>query len=355
MSKHQVLSSFQFEDLPNEVILKVLKNLDIKDVLRCGLVSKQIRTISRDESIWEKINLYHKEGLKVPIEFLQLVLDSGCKYLSLQNIKLVHRNTGLQLKNASKLRYLNLAFIKSEPKEIEDESDPTDIEEILASCKSLQKLNMDRLCLTPSMIESICAQNSQTLKVLSLRRCVGLDLQFIKQILENCAMLKEIEMSTFYWSLTENELTYLANNLPLGIEKLHLCGNELSDENLIALVTRCQNLKSLILAFEKGITDASLTAIIRNLKHSLEELELRIISGVTSAKVLELKSMEKLKIFNCPYLLSGFNQDEIQALRNTLPINENVCYYPLGDSNPENGIWEIKTKQLKIFYEKEVV
>ena len=175
MSKHQMLSSFQFEDLPNEVVLKVLKNLDIKDVLRCGLVSKQIRTISRDESIWEKINLYHKEGLKVPIEFLQLVLDSGCKYLSLQNVKVVHRNTGLQLKNASKLRYLNLAFIKSEPKEIEgtqieDESDPTDIEEILASCKSLQKLNMDRLCLTPSMIESICAQNSQTLKILSFRR-----------------------------------------------------------------------------------------------------------------------------------------------------------------------------------------
>ena len=92
MSKHQGLSSFQFEDLPNEVILKVLKNLEIKDLIRCGLVSKRIRTISRNESLWEKMNLYYKEGLKVPIEFLQLVLDYGCKYLSLQNVKVVREN-----------------------------------------------------------------------------------------------------------------------------------------------------------------------------------------------------------------------------------------------------------------------
>ena len=84
MVKHQKLSSLQFQDLPNEMILQVLKNLDIEDLLRCGLVSKRIRTISRDESLWEKINLCNRN---VPNEFVQLVVDSGCKYLSLEFAK----------------------------------------------------------------------------------------------------------------------------------------------------------------------------------------------------------------------------------------------------------------------------
>ena len=73
--KHQKL----FEDLPDEIILQVLKNLDIKGLLYCGTVSKRLRSISRDESLWEKINLYNKI---VPIEFLKLVLNSGTDFIS---------------------------------------------------------------------------------------------------------------------------------------------------------------------------------------------------------------------------------------------------------------------------------
>ena len=130
MLKHQKLSSLQFEDLPNEMILQVLKNLGIEDLLRCGLVSKRIRTISRDESLWEKINLYNRN---VPKEFVQLVVDSGCKYLSLDGAKLEWDTTGFQLKKPSKLRYLNLESC---------EFNPRDIEEILASCHSLEKLSL---------------------------------------------------------------------------------------------------------------------------------------------------------------------------------------------------------------------
>ena len=36
----------------------VFINLDIKNLIRCGHVSKRIRAISQDESLWLKINLY---------------------------------------------------------------------------------------------------------------------------------------------------------------------------------------------------------------------------------------------------------------------------------------------------------
>ena len=86
MNKRQKLSILQLEDLPNEILMKIFKNLDVKDLLRCGQMSKRIRAISMDESLWEKINLLFK---KVPIGFLGLVLRNGCKYLSLFGAKLI--------------------------------------------------------------------------------------------------------------------------------------------------------------------------------------------------------------------------------------------------------------------------
>ena len=57
MNKRQKLSILQLEDLPDEILLKIFKNLEVKDILRCGQMSKRIRAISTDESLWEKINL----------------------------------------------------------------------------------------------------------------------------------------------------------------------------------------------------------------------------------------------------------------------------------------------------------
>ena len=60
MSKNQDISSVQLEDLPDEMIVQVLQNLDIKDLINCGMVSKRFRAIYRDESLWEKIRIFNK-------------------------------------------------------------------------------------------------------------------------------------------------------------------------------------------------------------------------------------------------------------------------------------------------------
>ena len=43
------------QDLPDEIILKVINYLEIEDLIRCGRVSKRIRKISHDESLRKKL------------------------------------------------------------------------------------------------------------------------------------------------------------------------------------------------------------------------------------------------------------------------------------------------------------
>ena len=44
-------------DLPDELILEVLSYTEIAEVLKCGQVSKRIRTISDDNSLFQVLNL----------------------------------------------------------------------------------------------------------------------------------------------------------------------------------------------------------------------------------------------------------------------------------------------------------
>merc|ERR1711971_1475245 len=70
----QKFSTLSLDDVPDEVILRVFYNLEIKDLIRCGQVSKRIRAISQDKSLWLKINLYAKRF--VATGFLEYVLKN---------------------------------------------------------------------------------------------------------------------------------------------------------------------------------------------------------------------------------------------------------------------------------------
>ena len=71
-----------FLDLPDELILKVFSYTETADILRCGQVSKRIRNISNDNSLFQTVNL---SGKNVKSEFLATVLNKGCKNLILSD------------------------------------------------------------------------------------------------------------------------------------------------------------------------------------------------------------------------------------------------------------------------------
>ena len=66
-----------FQDLPDEVILKILSYAEAIDLINCGQVSKKIRRISQDGTLWATANLEKKI---VKTELIQIILtlnDAG--------------------------------------------------------------------------------------------------------------------------------------------------------------------------------------------------------------------------------------------------------------------------------------
>ena len=81
-----------FEQLPDEVILNVLKYLDIKDLGRCAKTCKRFQNVSHDESLWKKINLSWNK--RIPPRFLEQILANGCLYLNLRRARISGSSQG---------------------------------------------------------------------------------------------------------------------------------------------------------------------------------------------------------------------------------------------------------------------
>ena len=337
------LSTFRFEELPVEMRVKIMSYLDVRDKLRWMQVSKSIRFLCQDESLWQNINLSWKIG--VPYSFINFVLEKNCISLILRGTKMIGR--ALQLTKMCPLRFLDLGHC-----DINERS----INELLFSCQSLEKLSLELLVFDPQTVKNtICIQNGQTLKTLDLetwstlypkivynslgvgslctnneqkmaiRREIG---AIIPDIVKNCVNLTELNLGSV--NLFENSLHYLVNNLTPKISKLSLrgCGNSqiLTDEHVKTLVTRCNKLTELNLSYCYKLTDMTLTNIFEHLKDTLEILDLSCCSGISESpmtKFYVFKSMPRLRLLdiNYQYVISI---EEVISLENQLQ-NVKIC------------------------------
>jgi hypothetical protein len=343
------------QDLPDETILKVIKYLSINQLVKFGEVSKRMRAVRNDQSLWKKMNLskdnHPNYEIDVPTDFVKMVLENGCQYLSLYFMKVgtpgipisMTYMRNLCLDKKSSLKYLDLKYC---------DAHFLFFEEILASCHSLQKLSMASIregkWITSKMIRSICYQNGRTLQTLNFGACCGLDLESIQNITKNCVGLKNVNLKST--GLSKESINFLVHNLTPEVEKLNL-GRllNLKDEHVKFLVARCNKLSVLNLQ-NTTITNDSLTHIIENLQHTLEKLH--VCDGITYSKVTELKFMPKLRVLNLDNDHEGiFGDQEKENLKKLMPLvrfDELIC----ADERKlllADGIWDVEAKQLKYF------
>ena len=340
-----------FQDLPDEIILKAIKYLNINQLVKFGEVSKRMRAVRNDQSLWKKINLSKdvrpNYEIDVPTEFVKMVIENGCQYLSLHFMKVGTPGIPISMKyvgnlcldKTSSLKYLDLKYC---------DAHFLFIEEILASCHSLQKLSMDSIregkWITPKMINSTCYQNGHTLQTLSLRACKGLELESIQKITKNCVELKNIVFPSTKLSIAS--INFLVTNLTPKVEKINLGYLwNLKDEHIKVLLTRCNKLSVLKLPYT-SITNDSLMHIIENLQHTLEKLDVYMCDGITYDKLTELKSMPKLQVLN--FRGSDHEKGDLLTLMPFVKFDEIIT----ADERKllsVDGIWDVEVKQLQYF------
>ena len=104
-------------------------------------------------TLFQTVDLRDKN---VKTDLLATVLNKDCKSLNLSDSSI---SGSLSLIQNSRLRKLDITNCRASPYDA--------IEELLASCHSLQILSLKGSQLTPRIVTSIC-QNSKTLQVLKL-------------------------------------------------------------------------------------------------------------------------------------------------------------------------------------------
>ena len=139
--EYRKLSPVYLEELPDEILMEILTNLEVKDLINCGLVSKKIRAISQIESLWQKMNLFCKA---VPTKFLNMIIKKGCKYLCLSGARLEGKFDRMEKSN---LKYLDLSWCTCDEDIV--------LEELLGSCHSLKKLSLKGVTISSNMVNRL--------------------------------------------------------------------------------------------------------------------------------------------------------------------------------------------------------
>ena len=103
MSKLPIAS---FEDLPDEIILQIFTHLEFYDNASASQVCIRWKSLSEDQSIWQKINL---SGRQVPAKFIQKALRHGCQYLRLCGTKIMNVPRPNLFSVSNQLKYLSIS------------------------------------------------------------------------------------------------------------------------------------------------------------------------------------------------------------------------------------------------------
>ena len=334
MSKRQKLSFYSIEDLPNEILLKIISLLDFKEVLRCGQSSKRLREISNDNSFWLKLNL---TGRKVPYGFIERAMQNGCEYLNLCG-SFVY---GAELEKSMvpwKLKYL-----------VVSQSQYPFLPKVeLQNCHFLEKLAVGDLRLGSREIEQIC-QNGETLRILSLGECYQNEL--IQKLFTKCHQLTEV-------SVGFTHVCTLVKNLTPNILKLNLSNQHwgVTDERVNILVQRCNKITELNLSGNQAITNDSVKSIVKHLNF-LEKLDVSY-TYIDFIALLQLASIPTLKTLHC--FEEETEKIEIENLKRQLPhISINQPEDSLHIAKPTKKVngsvdhdwfWEIRANQLDLFH-----
>lgn len=306
VQKEKVIS-----DIPYEVLFNVMSFLDLKTLFQTSRVCKSFRQLATDPLLYVEVNLkffWHLanssllQTLSSRCSLIRKLDLSSCGYFdSIKSIDFINfiRANGKTLTN---LRLNSTQFLNT-----------SCLETVCITCSNLTELSIRNYMNVTSERDFISLAMLSKLEILDLSRS-GIDTYALLSIVRNNPNLERLnvafsshsvsmdelcmQLSAFNHKIKAIDMWKCQNMTTLGVRALSMCplleeldvGWCLRDEasisdSLKTLIQNCKNLKKLILAAIRGISERDLDAVATCV--NLEELDLMGIVGVSSEKCVK--------------------------------------------------------------------
>ncbi|XP_071575596.1 F-box/LRR-repeat protein 4-like [Temnothorax nylanderi] len=323
-SKHMKLSSDESRKLshyslsifPDEIILKILKNLDLMTLYSMSCVNKRLNNIAQDSELYIRLNVRNTRDM--PIAYINNIFYyfmPRCKYL--QRLDLTHSDFSVSLfeeflencgKHLTHLRLgqcrsvndhvlLKISTICKKLKELDLRGCRDITEEGFSYLENLEgrleHLSLGVTCITYQTLCKILQKN-QGMRELNLERFEG-DLIFPFEISEEAEIYFE-------------RVTLELRNSCRDLEKINLAGVFNITPQSIKILGGCKNLRKVNLRIPYSILENNYWRLFSSCRESLEEVHLSRIrfTDYGLGLLAQCKNLKQLYLYRCKITRNAF-------------------------------------------------
>ncbi|XP_040915635.1 S-phase kinase-associated protein 2 [Toxotes jaculatrix] len=230
--RKESVSGISWDRLPDELLLKILFYLPLRDLLRMSIVCKRWHRLVFDESLWHSVDL---EGLTHMGAALQQVLKTRVQRLRCPR------------SFVEELHFTGTGPLQIVQMDLSSSIIPTSaLESIICRCRLLEYLSLEGLQLSDAIINSL-AKNPNLLQ-LNLSGCSGFSAPAVADMLGSCTSIEQLNIS--WCQFSSNHVKSVVNNLSSGVTHLNLSGyrESMTLDDVKALVVRCPQIITLDLS-----------------------------------------------------------------------------------------------------------
>ncbi|KAJ8260932.1 hypothetical protein COCON_G00166550 [Conger conger] len=300
-------TGLSWDSLPDELLLGILSCLPLQDLLATSRVCKRWHRLAFDESLWHSVDLSGKVQVDVA---LQQVLSVGA--VGLRCPRSCITESFFLKARCLRVQHLDLSSCTVSPLVLED---------LLSHCRQLRDLSLEGLLLSDSILQSL-SRNARLVR-LNLCGCSGISAQPLREMLQGCARLEELNVS--WCDFDSSHVKAVVEHITSSVVQLNISGyrQNFTMEDVKALVERCPNLTHLDLSDSVQVTVESFP-ILQQLS-SLKHLSLSRCYQIQPATLIGLEKLPELKTLE----VFGLVQDSyLPVLKETLPrVHINTCCF----------------------------
>ncbi|GAD97796.1 F-box domain protein [Paecilomyces variotii No. 5] len=317
-----------WNDMPNELKMRIFQYLTPQEIVRCSTVSKTWHEMCFDGQLWTSVDASEYYS-RIPSDSLVKILTSGGPFIRDLNLRgcIQLRDKWATEGETISAACRNLVNFSLEGCRI----DKTSIHYFLLRNNRLEHVNLSGLPAVTNSAMKIIAQACPYLETLNVSWCTNVNTKGLKKVVESCTRLRDLRAGEIQGFDDEEFMLQLfeTNNL----ERLVMHRTDVTDDSLKVLVQGVdpetdlltgrpivppRKIKHLDLHHCSGLTDAG----VRALAHNVPDLE-----GLQLSQCYELGDDSVIDIVRTTPRLTHLDLEDLDKLSNQtlLEIARSPC------------------------------